>query len=89
MTSSAAPQSRAGLSGQGNVKRILILSRGAVGTYMSSPGIRAYYQAQVLAKALPDAQVTLGVPNAADQPEEIPGVRVVTYRSLSALRLIS
>jgi glycosyltransferase involved in cell wall biosynthesis len=71
------------------VKRILILSRGAVGTYMSSPGIRAYYQAQVLAKALPDAQVTLGVPNAADQPEEIPGVRVVTYRSLSALRLIS
>ena len=29
------------------MKRILILSRGTVGTYMSSPGIRAYYMAQV------------------------------------------
>jgi len=77
------------LSGQGGVKRILIMSRGAVGTYMSSPGIRAYYMAQVLAKALPDAQVTLGVPNPADQPGEIPGVRVVGYGLTSALPLIS
>jgi glycosyltransferase involved in cell wall biosynthesis len=71
------------------VKRILIMSRGAVGTYMSSPGIRAYYMSQVLAKALPEAQVTLAVPNATDQPEDIPGVEVVTYRNLTALGLIS
>lgn len=71
------------------MKRILILSRGAVGTYMSSPGIRAYYMAQVLAKALPQAQVTLGVPNSSDQPDDIPGVRVVPYGLVSALRLIS
>ena len=77
------------LNGQGSVKRILILSRGAVGKYMSSPGIRAYYMAQVLAKNLPDAQVTLGVPNPADQPEDIPGVRVVAYSALSAVPLIS
>lgn len=71
------------------MKRILILSRGAVGTYMSSPGIRAYYMAQVLARALPQAQVTLGVPNPADQPEDISGVKVVAYRNLTALGLIS
>lgn len=71
------------------MKRILILSRGAVGTYMSSPGIRAYYMAQVLAKALPEAQVTLAMPNSTDQPQDIPGVRVVAYRTLSALTLIS
>lgn len=71
------------------MKRILILSRGAVGKYMSSPGIRAYYMAQVLARNLPDAQVTLGVPNPTDQPEEIAGVRVVAYGALSAVPLIS
>jgi len=86
---SGRARSGAGLAGQHDVNRILILSRGAVGTYMSSPGIRAYYMAQVLAKALPQAQVTLAVPNLVDQPEEIPGVRVVTYRALSALSLIS
>jgi glycosyltransferase involved in cell wall biosynthesis len=71
------------------MRRILILSRGAVGTYMSSPGIRAYYMAQVLVKALPDAQVTLAVPNPTDQPEHIPGVRVVRYGPLSSMRLIA
>jgi glycosyltransferase involved in cell wall biosynthesis len=70
------------------VKRILILSRGTVGTYMSSPGIRAYYMAQVLHNALPDAQVTLAVPNRNDQPR-IPGVRVVAYNWRSALRLVA
>ncbi len=56
---------------------------------MSSPGIRAYYMSQVLAKALPDAQVTLGVPNPTDQPEHLPGVRVVRYGPLSSMRLVS
>jgi glycosyltransferase involved in cell wall biosynthesis len=72
-----------------NVKRILILSRGDVGTYMSSPGIRAYYMARVLAENVPDAQVTLAVPNRLDQPEHSPGVRVVAYRAATALRLIA
>ena len=72
-----------------DVKRILILSRGSVGKYMSSPGIRAYYMAQVLSEALPDAQVTLAVPNADDQPDEMPGVRVVHHRLRSTLSLLS
>lgn len=71
------------------MKRILIISRGAVGTYMSSPGIRAYYMARVLASALPGAQVTLAIPNPTDQPEEMPGVTVTTYGTLSTLSLIS
>jgi glycosyltransferase involved in cell wall biosynthesis len=71
------------------MKRILIMSRGAVGTHMSSPGIRAYYMAQVLAKNVPDAQVTLAVPNKTNKPRDLPGVRVVTYRTLSAMRLIA
>ena len=70
------------------MKRILIISRGASGTYMSSPGIRAYAMARVLANALPDAEVTLAVPNLFDRPE-IPGVRVVTYGMVSTLSLIS
>lgn len=68
--------------------RILILARGVVGKYMSSPGIRAYYQAQVLRDALPDAQVTLAITNKEDAPK-IPGVRVVQYGILRVLRLIA
>ncbi len=56
---------------------------------MSSPGIRAYYMAQVLAKALPDAQVTLAVPNREDQPQRTPGVRVVPYGAVPALSLVA
>lgn len=71
------------------MKRILIISRGAVGTYMSSPGIRAYYMSQVLRDALPDAEVTLAIPNATDQPANIPRVNVTTYGGLSTLSLIA
>jgi glycosyltransferase involved in cell wall biosynthesis len=71
------------------VKRILILSRGNVGTYMSSAGIRAYYMARVLAKSVPDAQVTLAVPNRQDQPQEEAGVRIVPYRAATSLSLIA
>ena len=71
------------------MKRILIISRGTVGTYMSSPGIRAYYMAQVLARHVPDAEVTLAVPNVNDQPEAMPGVRVVHYTVASTTRLVA
>ena len=67
--------------------RILILSRGDVGRYMSSPGIRAYYMAQVLAKAVPGARVTLGVPNWVDLPEPLPGVEVVPLNSRNMVLL--
>ena len=69
--------------------RILIFSRGAVGTFMSSPGIRAYYMARVLAKALPYAQITLAMPNEGDQPEPIPGVRMTTYGPMFSMPLIA
>lgn len=69
--------------------RILVFSRGTVGTFMSSPGIRAYYMARVLARALPDAQVTLAVPNEHDQPAPIPGVKITTYGSMYSLPLVA
>ncbi len=69
--------------------RVLVFARDDVGTHMSSPGIRAYYMAQVLARALPEARVTLAVPNRKGQPEELPGVRVVHYGALSTLSLIA
>jgi glycosyltransferase involved in cell wall biosynthesis len=56
---------------------------------MSSPGIRAYYMAQVLAKAIPDAKITLAVPNEHDQPEPIPGVEIATYTSRKSMSLIA
>lgn len=68
--------------------RILVLAQDPVGTYMSSQGIRAYYMAQVLANALPDADVTLAVPNVDDQPT-IEGVRVEHYLRSSSSDLIS
>ena len=71
-----------------DVKRILIISRGSSGKYMSSPGIRAFAMARVLKQALPDAEVTLAVPNLFDRPE-IEGVRTVTYGFVSTLSLIA
>ena len=71
------------------MKKILVYARDAVGTFMSSPGIRAYYMAQVLAKELPDAEVTLAIPNRDGQPQEMPGVRVVHARTRSAPSLIA
>ena len=68
--------------------KILVLAHDPVGTYMSSQGIRAYYMAQVLANALPEADVTLAVPNENDQPT-LEGVRVEHYGRSSSGRLIS
>lgn len=43
--------------------RILILARGHLGSHMSSPGIRATAMADVLARHVPGAHVTLAGPN--------------------------
>lgn len=51
-------------------KRILILCRDAFGERMSSPGIRARHMAEVLARELPDARVTLGLPNKSRVPDD-------------------
>jgi glycosyltransferase involved in cell wall biosynthesis len=61
--------------------KILVLSRGVVGRDMASPGIRCYHMARVLAEQLPEAQVTLSVPNEPDIPSPHPRVRIARYRS--------
>lgn len=43
-------------------KKILILNRSAFGKRISSPGIRAFHMADVLARHLPDAEVTMAIP---------------------------
>lgn len=62
--------------------RILVLSRSVVGPKMASPGVRAYQIAGALARAMPEADVTLGYP---DDHEPVapphPGVRMVSYGS--------
>ena len=70
-------------------KRILIFSRGNVGTFMSSPGIRAYAMAKVLAKGVPGAKITLAIPNEHDWPEPIPGVEIATWGPMYSLPLIA
>ncbi|MBK7126628.1 MAG: glycosyltransferase family 4 protein [Dehalococcoidia bacterium] len=42
--------------------RLLVLSRSAVGPRMASPGVRAYQLAGALGRALPAAEITLGIP---------------------------
>ena len=53
-------------------RRILVLSRAPVGTMMSSPGIRALNIARVLARALPEMRITLGVPDGSDVVPDAP-----------------
>ena len=60
--------------------KILVLSRGVVGKQMASPGVRAYQLARVLAEQLPDARVTLSVPNRPDIPSPHPRLRITPYR---------
>jgi glycosyltransferase involved in cell wall biosynthesis len=48
---------------------------------MASTGIRSYHTARVLAEALPEASVTLAVPNEADIPSPHPRLRIVRYRN--------
>ncbi|MCH8162289.1 MAG: hypothetical protein IIB88_10400, partial [Chloroflexi bacterium] len=68
--------------------RILVLSRGVVAGDMAGPGNRAYHMAQVLAKEVPGAEVTLAVPGQVEQPQ-LPGVQVTPYSGFSALSLVS
>src|SRR5581483_11747348 len=67
-------------------RRVLVLSRAPVGTMMSSPGIRALNMARVLARALPETQVTLGVPDGSDVVADAPfTVRHYARRQIPAL----
>ena len=68
------------------VQRILIICKGAVGTKMSSPGIRAVNMARVLSRALPEARVTLAAPGSSDLVPDAP-FRVVAYTRRSLPRL--
>src|SRR5215212_5146292 len=69
------------------MKRILVLSKAGVGSMMSSPGIRALNIARVLANALPNADVVLGVPADTDLVPDAP-FRVLRYRNRTLPRLI-
>ncbi|WP_322797067.1 glycosyltransferase family 4 protein [Tepidiforma sp.] len=55
--------------------KIAVLSRAAVGPQMASPGVRAYQLAGALARALPEAEVTLLVPG--DRGEVAPPAKTV------------
>ncbi len=61
--------------------KILVLSRGVVGKDMASPGIRCYHMARVLAEQIPEARVTLSVPNEPDIPSPHPRLRFVRHHS--------
>ena len=67
-------------------RRILIICKGAVGTSMSSPGIRAVNMARVLSRALPEARVTLAAPGGSDLTPDAP-FRVVGYTRRTLPRL--
>ena len=59
--------------------KILVLSRGVVGRDMASAGVRAYHMARVLAEQLPEAEVTLSVPNVPDISSPHPRLRITSY----------
>ncbi|MEX0785766.1 MAG: glycosyltransferase [Dehalococcoidia bacterium] len=61
--------------------KVLVYARGAVGKNMGSTGVRAYHTARVLAEQLPEASVTLAVPNEPDIPSPHPRLRMVRYRN--------
>ena len=68
------------------MRRILIICKGAVGTRMSSPGIRAVNMARVLSRALPEARVTLAAPGESDLVPDAP-YRVAPYTRATLPRL--
>lgn len=64
--------------------RLLVLSRSAVGPLMASPGVRAYQIAGALGRAMPDAEITLGVPGNRDPiAPPAPNVRMLAWSSNS------
>jgi len=64
------------------VNKILVLSRSVIGPRMASPGVRAFQIAGALARAMPEAEITLGIPAGQEPtaPPE-PTVRFATYSS--------
>jgi glycosyltransferase involved in cell wall biosynthesis len=57
--------------------KVLVISRGVVGRDMGSSGVRSYHIARVLAEQLPDAEVTLAVPNEPNIPSPHKRMRIV------------
>ena len=68
------------LAGSGASTKLLVLSRSVIGPRMASPGVRAYQIAGALARALPESEVTLGMPAGQDPigPPE-PNVRLQAF----------
>ncbi len=60
---------------------ILVFSRGVVGEAMGSSGVRAYHIARVLSEELPEAQVTLSIPNELTMPSRQGALRIVSHRN--------
>ncbi|MEX1103444.1 MAG: glycosyltransferase family 4 protein [Dehalococcoidia bacterium] len=60
--------------------RILVLSRAVVGPAMASPGIRAYQIAGALGRALPEAEITLGIPSPKEVESPAPNVRIQVWQ---------
>ena len=67
-------------------RRILILCKGAVGSTMSAPGIRAWNMARVLSQAVPSARITLAAPDITGAARDLP-FRVVRSRAAMLPRL--
>ena len=69
--------------------KILVISRGVVGQGMASSGVRSYHIARVLAEQMPEAEVTLAIPNESDIESPHPRMRIVTSRGgRSSVRLM-
>lgn len=69
------------------MRRILILCKSALGSSMSSPGIRAYNIARVLAAAMPESEITLGVEGPYDTTGE-DGFAIVDASAANARSLV-
>jgi glycosyltransferase involved in cell wall biosynthesis len=59
--------------------KVLVQSRGVVGKGMASPGVRSFHTARVLAEQLPEAEVTLSVPNQPDIESPHPRLKLEPY----------
>lgn len=67
------------------MRKVLVLSRAAVGPKMASPGIRAYQLAGALGRALPEAEITLAIPGDRGEVElPAPNVRLQVWEGNSA-----
>ena len=69
--------------------RILILTRGHIGSHMSAPGIRATAQAAVLARHVPGARVSLAGPNEIIPQPEDGSYRTTRWSARNVLQLVA